>query len=181
MKTFFQFLNENNEILELFHGSNTKLKTILPNKLFFLSTRKYFSDLFGKHLYYVTIKPKKIFDSRYGPNKEKILKDLEESNLDWSLLCSYLVKDGDMTWCWVEMIIQKGNTKDLEESVSSGIGSGLNYFKEQGYDCILITESHTINYIIWSDEIVLNVEDFDLVNFENSYKKNLNDEIFKNL
>lgn len=168
MKTFLQFLNENNETLELFHGTNTKLKTILPDKLFFLSTRKYFSDLFGKYLYYVTIKPKKIFDSRYGPNKEKIIKDLSESNFNWADDCISIIKERDMTWFWVEMLTHK-----VTNDNDNGIGSGLNYFEEQGYDCILITESDTINYIIWSDEIVLNVEDFDLVNFENSYKKNL--------
>jgi hypothetical protein len=138
LKTYEQFINNT---LTLYHGtyaSNSKQFDKLNSPLF-LSTERSFSGAYGKYLYEVKISPKKIFDSLDNENIEKIKNNpIIRNNEDVLDLLDNEIYKTNRTWVWVEKILQ----------------DHPNFFINMGYDCIRIIENKTINYIIWSTDVI---------------------------
>jgi hypothetical protein len=172
MKTFNQFILEDNKILTLYHCSkvsDSKEFKVLTKKLF-LSTEMQFSMTYGDYMYQVTINPKKIFDSTSDEHrketmdyikmkiKERLTTKQTADEIDFYETVNLEMLNSHSTWHWVEMIFK-----------SPYMGS--QYFNERSYDALLITEekayklsgdstNRVVNYMIWSADVIL---DFKLI------------------
>jgi hypothetical protein len=164
MITFKDFILENKQILTLYHGSdisNSRQFSNIHHNLF-LSTEPNFSKEYGRYLYEVTIQPKKIFDTTSRKNKKIIKNDLlkliqtisnkeeiNETDEHFVRVCHEIITKElpkKPTWYWLEGLLDFYKLP----------GFGIKYFEDKGYDAILIREWDTINYIIWSNEPILN-------------------------
>jgi hypothetical protein len=166
MKSFKEFIFENENLLTLYHGTNvsgveefSKLK-----HEFFLSTDLDFSKDYGTYIYQVTIKPQKIFDSTSDLEKNELINDMKnllktesEKTSHWNYDKIYFYEEMIKkitnnstwsTWYWIEAIFNDNWKHDY--------GLGVDYFNKKGYDAILITETGIKNYMIWLDDVILN-------------------------
>lgn len=159
MKHLKLFEDFNHSIITLYHGTYSPIESFdkIKDKLF-LSTSLQFSTDYGENLYKVKIKPEKVFDSTDIKNQMKLKDDINKINQiplgdklkekDRNYFCD-MVKSAIVsypnTWYWVERLL---------DNQGEYFGFGFDYFTEQGYEAILITEWETVNYIIWDESVI---------------------------